>query len=150
MPRLLWFAVAALLSCSSPSENQDKCLPDDADGIVGTDAAFELTVDDVGFAPAILAAQNRTNVRLTLHNAGTRAHDFVIDCMPTPNDNGCPLTSCFPTGAAIPPVDPGASASTTFVVPNPEGIYYYHSSLTGDAPPLCSAGASGCGQFIVK
>jgi hypothetical protein len=37
-----------------------------------------------------------------------------------------------------------------FVVPNPEGIYYYHSSLAGDAPPMCSAGASGCGQFIVK
>lgn len=150
MQRLFWFAVAALSSCGSPADDQDKCLPDDADGIVGGDAVFELTVDDAGFAPAILAAQNRTNVSLTLHNAGTRAHDFVIDCMPTPNDLGCPATSCFPPEAAISSVAPGASGSTTFVVPNPEGIYYYHSSLSGDAPPACSAGASGCGQFIIK
>jgi hypothetical protein len=150
-------AIAALAlataSCSGSSivgNGDDVCQPDDADGVLGGDVAFELTVDDTGFSPAILAAQNLANVTLTLHNAGAKPHDFVLDCMPTPNPNGCPYTSCFPSRATISAVAPGASAMATFVVPNPEGIYDYHSSIAGDAPPICMAGLDGCGQFIVK
>jgi hypothetical protein len=132
------------------SENKDTCQPDDADGVVGTSMTFDVTVDDDGFSPPILPAQNQTKVTLILHNTGTRPHDFVIDCMPTPNDVGCPMTSCFPPSAAIPAVEPGASATATFTVPNPEGIYYFHSDLPGDAETPCSAGARGCGQFQVK
>ena len=68
----------------------------------------------------------------------------------TPNDDGCPAESCFPREAALSAVEPGASATTEFVTPNPEGIYYYHSALPGDAEAPCRAGARGCGQFQVK
>ena len=33
-----------------------------------------------------------------------------VDCLPTPNDNGCPTKSCFPAGASIPSIEPGESA----------------------------------------
>jgi len=132
------------------SATKGTCQPDDADGVVGGSVTFDLTVDDVGFSPAILPAQNLTNVTLTLHNAGTKPHDFVIDCLATPNDNGCPTTSCFPPAASIPTIAPGASATTMFVTPNPEGLYSFHSDLQGDAVTPCTAGAQGCGQFQVK
>ncbi len=132
------------------SATKGTCQPDDADGVVGGSVTFDLTVDDVGFSPAILPAQNMTNVTLTLYNMGTKPHDFVIDCLATPNDNGCPTTSCFPPAASIPTVAPGASATTMFVTPNPEGLYYFHSDLQGDAVMPCAAGAQGCGQFQVK
>jgi hypothetical protein len=149
----IFFSMVGAASCGSSSANEnssDACGPDDADGVNGGNAVFDLTVDDTGFSPAILAAQNLAQVTLTLHNGGTRSHDFVVDCMPTPNDNGCPVTSCLPPAASIGEIAPGASASTTFVLPNPEGIYYYHSSLAGDTSGPCMAGANGCGQFIVK
>jgi hypothetical protein len=141
-------AVPAIVSCGS--QNKDTCQPDDADGVVGSAIAFDVRVDDDGFSPSILPAQNQTRVTLTLRNSGTRSHDFVIDCMPTPNGDGCPMTSCFPPSASIVAVEPGASGTTMFTVPNPEGIYYYHSDLPGDAETPCSAGARGCGQFEVK
>jgi hypothetical protein len=141
-------ATVAILSCGS----QDKamCQPDDVDGVVGGNVSFDLTVDDSGFSPPILPAQNLTTVTLTLHNTGTRPHDFVIDCLPTPNDVGCPTMSCFPREASLAAVEPGASATTKFTTPNPEGIYYYHSDLPGDAETPCTAGARGCGQFQVR
>src|SRR5215510_12158874 len=77
----------AIVSCGS--QDKDTCQPDDADGVVGGSVSFDVTVDDAGFSPPILPAQNMTKVTLTLHNTGTKAHDFVIDCMPTPNDIGC-------------------------------------------------------------
>jgi hypothetical protein len=142
------FPVLAIASCGSP--NRNVCQPDDADGVVGGSVTFEVTVDDLGFSPSILPAQNLTNVTLNLRNAGTRPHDFVVDCMPTPNDDGCPTSSCFPPSASIAAVEPGASAATTFITPNPEGIYYFHSDIPGDAETPCAAGARGCGQFQVK
>jgi hypothetical protein len=140
----------AVGSCGSGAGKEDTCQPDDADGIMGGSVSFDLTVDDMGFTPAILPAQNATNVTLTLHNIGAMPHDFVIDCLATPNDDGCPMTSCFPPSASIPAVAPGATATSTFVTPTPEGIYYYHSDLPGDAATPCTAGARGCGQFQVK
>jgi hypothetical protein len=141
----------ATASCGGSNANpsDDICRPD-ADGVIGGDKTLDVTVDDDGFSPSILTAQNLADVTLTVHNAGTRPHNFVTDCMPTPNDNGCPLTSCFPLEASILPIAPGASGSAMFAVPRPEGIYYYHSSIVGDATVPCTAGAKGCGQFIVK
>jgi hypothetical protein len=144
-------AMLAAGSCGDASADSDgTCRPDDADGVVGGDVTFEVTVTDDGFSPAILAAQNLAVVTMAVHNGGAKLHDFVMDCMATPNDTGCPLTSCFPKEASIPAIAAGASASTSFTVPRPEGIYYYHSSIPGDAPATCTAGATGCGQFIVK
>jgi hypothetical protein len=145
-----WLLLLAVGACGSSAEKEDTCQPDDADGIIGGSVTFDVTIDDTGFTPAILPAQNATKVTLTLHNMGTKPHDFVIDCLPTPNDHGCPMTSCFPPTASIPTVAPGATATSMFVTPTPEGIYYYHSDLPGDAAMPCSAGAQGCGQFQVK
>ena len=145
-------AVLALLAaaCGDPDGSEDPCAPDDADGVIGGSVAFDVTVDETGFSPAILTAQNLAHATLTLHNAGGKPHSFVIDCMPTPNINGCPATSCFPASTAIEPVAPGESAMTMFAVPRAEGIHYFHSDVVGDAPEPCTAGALGCGQFIVK
>jgi hypothetical protein len=150
MLRLSAALVGLLSVVSCGAGGSDMCQPDDEDGIVGTSVTFDLTVDDTRFSPAILTAQNQTTVTLILHNQGTKPHDFVIDCMPTPNADGCPQKSCFPTEASVAPVAPGASATAKFVTPNPEGIYYYHSDLPGDADKPCTAGARGCGQFQVK
>lgn len=144
----------AATSCGSSADKAGTCQPDDADGINGVNGGsvtFDLNVDEItGFSPAILPAQNVTRVTLTLHNRGMKPHDFVIDCLPTPNDDGCPMTSCFPSSASIPTVAPGATGVAMFVTPSPEGLYDYHSDLPGDAPTPCTAGALGCGQFQVK
>jgi hypothetical protein len=136
--------------CGDPNDDDDPCAPDDADGVIGGAVTFELAVDDEGFSPMILTAQNAAKVTLTLRNDGTTPHSFVIDCIPTPNMNGCPTTSCFPAESSIPPVMPGASAMAVFEVPRVEGIHYFHSDVAGDTPGPCMAGAAGCGQFIVK
>ncbi len=140
--------ILAVASCTNQSK--DTCQPDDVDGVVGGSVTFDLTVDDGGFSPAILTAQNLTRVTLTVHNAGAKPHNFRIDCMPTPNDLGCPMTSCFPFAASLPIIESGTSATVRFTTPNPEGIYYYHSDVPGDADEPCSAGARGCGQFEIE
>lgn len=142
--------VALMTACGDPDDDDEACGFDDADGVIGGNIAFSLTVDDEGFSPAILAAQNTANVTLTLHNAGNKAHSFVIDCLPTPNERGCPLTSCFPQGSSITRLSPGESAMSIFEVPRVEGIYYFHSDVAGDTDEACRAAAKGCGQFIVK
>lgn len=131
---------AGAVHCST-SSGGDTCSPGDSDGLNGGDTTFVLTVSDDAFAPIILKAQNLSSVTLTLQNAGTRPHDFVVDCLPTPNDNGCPTTSCFPDASAIGPVPPDGSATTTFVTPNPEGIYTFRSDLPGDTQT---------GQFVIQ
>jgi len=140
----------ALGSCGSSASKADTCQPDDADGVNGESVSFDVKVDDTGFTPSVLPAQNVSNVTLTLHNMGDRPHDFVVDCLPTPNVDGCPMTSCFPPSASIPAIAPGGTATSMFVTPNPEGLYYYHSDLPGDAVTPCTMGAQGCGQFVVK
>ncbi len=140
------FAVWGLaLSCAawgcSSSKAGAPCAADDLDGIVGGEWTFVLRVNDSGFSPAILKAQNRATVRLTLVNEGTRAHDFVLDCLATPNSDGCPSESCFASESAIPALEPGAMGASLFTTPVPEGIYVFRSDLAGDVAQ---------GQFIVQ
>jgi hypothetical protein len=145
--------LAALVAgCSSTSSGAgDTCSPGDADGQNGGTTVLSVTVDDTTFAPTILKAQNLSNVTVTLKNNGTKPHGFTIYCLPTPNSNGCPQTSCF-TNATIAPVAPGASASATFTTPNPEGIYDFHSSAPGDPAAVAADGGANAlsGQFIVQ
>ena len=137
-----WLLLAGLaLACSDPADGEDECSLDDADGIIGGSYTFEVTVDDAAFAPLVLKAQNDSAVTLRLTNTGSTPHDLTFDCLPTPNDNGCPLESCFPDEANVPVVLPGESASVTFDTPLPEGIYDFRSSQDGDTQT---------GQFIVQ
>jgi hypothetical protein len=117
-----------LIACSS----QGGLGGSDSDGISGGDAGFSLTVTDEAFSPGILKTQNLANVTLTLTNAGTKPHDFVVDCMGS---------ACFPDASTIPPVPPDASATGHFVAPYTEGIYVFRSSLPGDTQR---------GQFILQ
>ena len=127
------------------------CSPGDTDGLIGGCFVFDVTVNDQGFSPVILKAQNLGQVTLQLHNAGASPHDFVVDCLPTPNGQGCPAQSCFPAAARIPPLAPGASATTTFVTPNPEGIYNFRSDVGTDSQDESDGGVSGLwGQFVVQ
>ena len=123
-------------------DGDDTCTPDDTDGVAGGNTTFALTVDDTSFKPTILKTQNVSNVTLTLTNAGTKPHGFTVDCIATPNSSGCPTQSCFPDGSMIAPIAPGATATVTFVTPNPEGIYAFHSNAPGDTQPA--------GQFVIQ
>jgi hypothetical protein len=123
------------------SNDTGSCAPDDFDGRVGGKYAFRVSVSDTEFAPKILTTQNLSHVTLTLTNSGTTPHGLGIDCLPTPNGNGCPAESCFPAEATIAGVDPGATQSVEFDVPNPEGIYTFRSPVTGDTQT---------GQFIIQ
>jgi len=145
---LLWALMAALLApalfgCTSSFETDTACTPDDADGIISEPARLVVTVTDTEFSPRILAAQNSSDVTLTLDNQGTTPHGFVIDCLPTPNRDGCPTESCFSSQAQIEPLAPGESTRITFVTPLVEGIYGFHSGGSEDTDPEP-------GQFIVQ
>jgi len=126
-------ANVALAACSSSPEPGDPCQPDDADGILGDTDYFAVTVTDDGFTPKILSSQNLTDVTLKLENQGTTAHGFAIACLPTPNDKGCPVESCFPARSTIAPIGPGETATTEFEVPLVEGIHRITSGVDGDA-----------------
>jgi len=133
------------LACSSTeaTKNHGACTPDDADGIIDEPSPLLLVVTDAEFRPRILATQNSSEVTLTLDNQGTRAHRFVVDCKPTPNADGCPAESCFPSEATVGPVGPGERTTVVFVSPLVEGIYDFRSDLAQDtelAP----------GQFIIQ
>src|SRR5262245_21627835 len=125
------FGVAFLLSCDA-DKSDDACKPDDADGIVNVDMSVAVKVDDTSFQPAIVKTQNRSNVTLTLTNAGTKPHGFGVDRLATPNSNNCPTTSCFPAEATIAPIAPGASVTVRLTTPPVEGIYTYRSTASGD------------------
>jgi len=127
------------------------CRPGDADGVNGGCYAFALTVSDTGFSPIILKAQNAGQVTVTLRNTGTSPHGFTVGCIDTSGLNGCPAQTCFPGNSSIPAVAPGASASATFVTPNPEGIYVFRSEVPGDSQVAGDGGVSGLwGQFVVQ
>jgi hypothetical protein len=127
------------------------CSPGDSDGINGSCYAFVLTVNDTGFSPIILKAQNLAQVTLTLKNTGTKPHDFSAGCIATANLNGCPPQTCFPAAAAISAVPAGGSSTATFITPNPEGIYIFRSDLPGDSQVASDGGVSGLwGQFVVQ
>jgi hypothetical protein len=128
-------------ACSSNGEGSDSCEPDDFDGIQGGEVPFEVFVTDDEFRPRILTAQNRANVTLTLTNEGSRPLGFFIECLPTPNDDGCPVESCFPEAAQIAAIEPGETATTEFEVPVVEGAYTVRAEL-GESEPSA--------QFVVK
>jgi hypothetical protein len=104
----------------------------DSDGISGGDAGFALEVTDDAFTPGSFLTENLAHVTLVLTNAGTKPHDFVVDCMGS---------TCFPDASSIPPVAPGTSATARFVAPYAEGIYVFRSDLPGDTQT---------GQFILR
>jgi hypothetical protein len=126
------------------------CAPPDSDGIVGGCYAFTVAVDETGFSPIILKAQNNSQVTLTLKNAGTKPHDLVMGCVDV-HYPGCPAQFCFPPEANIPSVAPGESATTTYTTPYVEGIYTFASDLPGDAQTSSDGGMSGLwGQFVLQ
>jgi len=140
---LTFFALCSACSSSKTDDHNQACTPDDADGIVSEPANPLLTVTDDGFTPKLVTAQNTSDITLTLENRGTRPHGFVVDCLPTPNTEGCPAKSCFPSEARIGALEAGDSATIRFESPLVEGIYVFHSGAPGDdelAP----------GQFIVQ
>ena len=138
----IFCGLALACACSSDATPHDAaCRPDDADGITGEAQTLTLNVDDTGFSPKILTTQNTSKVSLTIHNAGTSPHSFVVDCLPTPNADGCPQTSCFPEEAKVDPVAPGGSARIVFESPLVEGVYTFHSDVAGD---------EATGQFIIQ
>ncbi len=132
------------LSCSASDDKHDEaCMPDDADGVIDEPVKFLVTVTDTEFEPKILASQNSSQVTLILKNEGTTPHSLVVDCLPTPNDDGCPTQSCFPSDARIDSVEPGAEVKVVFESPLVEGIYKFYSDVPEDtelAP----------GQFIIQ
>lgn len=134
---MLAFSALVLAGCGDDPVGDGSCTPDDANGIDGDDtgpATFIVTVNDDEFAPAILSVENNAEVTLTLTNEGTRAHGFQIDCLPTPNDDNCPLESCFPDEARILPIDPGETKTIVFETPLVEGLYTVRSRDQEDTP----------------
>jgi hypothetical protein len=132
----------ALLHCSASSgatgsADGGGCFSD-ADGINGGTYTFDLTVDDTGFSKTILATQNDAQVTITLRNTGTKPHGFVVGCTSVASaypdlPAGCPATACFPAGASIAPLAPGASATITFDTPTPDDLIYpFRSSEPAD------------------
>jgi hypothetical protein len=114
---------------------------DDQDGVVGGNYTFEITVDDSDFSPtAIWKTQNVADVTLSLKNEGTRPHGFRVRCLAVASaPSGM---SCFPKSASVAPLDPGASATTKFRVPYPEGIYDVDDGTDVPSGPT--------GQFIIQ
>jgi hypothetical protein len=134
--KLVSVLLSLVLACSSDRDD-DVCKPDDADGIASVDITVALTIDDTSFQPSIVKTQNMSHVKLTLTNAGTKPHGFSVDCLPTPNSDGCPTSSCFPVEAKIDPIAPGQSAKVEFTTPAVEGIYTFRSD-------------EATGQFILQ
>jgi len=137
---VLALGLGAVVGCTS-AEKGESCELDDADGVIGGNYEFELTVNDSEFTPKIIKTQNSAMVRLTLMNEGSTPHDFKIDCLPTPNSDGCPQQACFDDDAEISAVAAGESGSATFTVPRAEGIYTFRSTQDGDEQT---------GQFVVN
>jgi hypothetical protein len=131
----------------------------DQNGIQGGRDVFFLTVSDTAFAVGAadsgsaqpnVTLENSTTVTLTLTNVGSKPHDLVIVCQPTPNHSGCPTQSCFPAEANIAALQPGQSATTTFVAPFKEGPYAFTSDLPGDTETSPDGGVTGLvGEFLL-
>ena len=129
-----------MIGCSG-DDGGDACELEDADGIIGGKYTFALRVNDDAFEPILFAAQNTAEVTLTLTNEGTTEGGFGIDCLPTPNDDGCATQSCFADSHVIEPLAPGASKTAVFKIPEVEGIHTFRA-LPGDD--------RRSGQFIVQ
>jgi hypothetical protein len=155
----LEFCLVLSTACDSPGAPTCNA---DADGVTGMNAgsvAVDLTVSDTAFAvgapdsgstEANITVQNLATVILTMTNVGSKPHDFVVQCLPTPNANGCPAESCFPGSANFPALEPGASATATFTTPAHEGGYRFISDQPGDTQTTADGGVTGLvGQFNV-
>ncbi|MEO6603851.1 MAG: hypothetical protein ABIQ16_28465 [Polyangiaceae bacterium] len=146
---LLGFALTLLTGCGS-DVNDDSCMPDDQDGIVGGNNTVLLTVSDTDFAVGgvnsgstqrNISVQNNGNVTLTLTNVGSKPHSFHVACRATDLPAGCPQTSCFPDIATVPAIEPGDSVTVMFQTPAVEGEYQFTSDEPGDEDLL--------GQFVL-
>lgn len=149
----------AVVRCSSNPPGGDPCNPDE-NGVTGSgttvvllevsDTAFKVGTAEGGPPEPNITAENVASVQLTLTNVGTRPHDFVIQCQPTPNTNGCTTQSCFPADASIPSLKPGEKATRSFVTPIHEGNYPFISDLPGDTTAGPDGGLTGLvGQFVL-
>jgi len=142
---------------SGTSGDDNGCTPGDQDGIVGGNNRIELAVSDTGFGVGApdsgstepnITVQNLAMVTLVMTNIGTKPHDLVIECMPTPNTKGCPTQACFPAAANIPAVQPGKSATVMFETPATEGAYTFTSDEPGDTETAADGGVTGLvGEF---
>ena len=148
-------SVLADAGCGNDGSGSADACRTDQNGASGGSQVVDLTVNDVAFSVGAadsgstepnITVENAATVTLTIVNAGSKPHDLVVHCRPTPNGLGCPVQSCFPPGANIPPLQPGASATTTFVAPFQEGAYLFTSDIDGDtqtAPDGSVAGLVG-------
>ena len=141
-----WLLVLGLLlvtpACSSDGkQDDDRCMSDDQDGVVGGTSRVLLSVSDTAFAVGgvnsgsmqpNIAAQNTSKVELTISNVGTKPHSFHVACRPSELPAGCPQDSCFPDEAQVPAIDPGDSVTVTFTTPAVEGEYAFTSDEPGD------------------
>ena len=142
--------------CSSPEA--PKCTSD-SNGINGGMRVIDLTVSDTAFTVGALdggpgepniTIENAATVSLTMTNVGTKPHDFVVQCLPTPNADGCPTQVCFGPEANLPQIQPGKSGTTTFVTPLREGLYPFISDVPGDTQTGADGGITGLvGQFVI-
>ena len=134
--RIILIAAAALLSCglavSRCASKKSTACAEVGDGISGGAENIVIVVDDDGFHPRLVTAQDKAKVTLTVKNQGTRPHGFAVQCVPTPNHDDCPTESCFPDKATIGPIPPGGTATTTFVAPDLERLYPVRSTVRGD------------------
>jgi hypothetical protein len=157
---LLCGLLSVTAACSSKSEgNSDTCNPGDQDGMVGGDNIVLVNVSDTGYAVGgvdsgstepNISVQNFAHVTLTLTNVGTTPHSLRIACIPTELPQGCPTMSCFPDNASIPALDPGQSATVSFVTPAVEGAYPFTSDVAGDSTPEADGGELGLvGEFVL-
>jgi hypothetical protein len=153
----LEFCLVVSVACDSPGAATCNA---DADGVNGmnagtvvidltvSDTAFSVGAPDSGSTEANITVQNLATVSLTMTNVGSTPHDFVVQCLPTPNPNGCPPESCFPASANLPALKPGASATATFMTPAHEGGYRFISDEPGDTQTSTDGGVTGLvGQF---
>ena len=156
-------ATAALMGCSktsssdgvdcssldpdaAPTASTDTCYPD-SDGISDQTYTIDITVNDTGFtasggsdagAKDLIATQNASQVTLTLTNDGTKRHGFTVGCVSACSaystlPAGCSPMACFPSGSTIAPIDPGTSATVTFITPVPDSLIYpFSSGAPGD------------------
>ncbi|HEY5377569.1 MAG TPA: cupredoxin domain-containing protein [Polyangiaceae bacterium] len=156
---VLVLGLLATSACSSSSDSEGKCNPDDADGVVGITATVKVSVSDTDFTVGgvgsnstepNIAVQNSSTVKLAVTNTGTKPHSFKVACIPSDLPAGCEQTSCFPDAANIPAIAPGDSVSVTFSTPAVEGTYQFFSDQDGDT----SAGGEGnysglTGEFVL-
>lgn len=155
---LPFLALCLLLvsGCSSKGDD-DGCNPGDQDGVVGGTLTVLLSVSDTEYAVGgvdsgsmepNIAAQNRSNVVLTLTNVGTTPHGMQIACIATGLPAVCPAMSCFPDSANIPPLALGESATVRFVTPAVEGAYRITDSAS-DTITSGEGGADGSASGLV-